>query len=189
VTTLAGLQLVALATAGFYSWGFVEYAIHGFLSHRWNTPVSPLHWAHHREPRAVFTAPMAWVPAALLAFGLITALIGATLSGAYVLGLLVGFARYERVHWQIHFRQPRNARERRLREHHLAHHFRNPSQYHGVTTHRWDRIFGTLPELREADYAAVSDYPVLEGASNLVEIWKPSTAWARIREARSGTQT
>ncbi len=178
------IALVLLFAAGFASWGFVEYAIHGLLSHRFRTFVSPLHWRHHREPHAVFTAPLAWVPGALIAYVGLSLAIGTLPAAAAVLGLLSGFARYEYVHWRMHFRTPRSDRERLLRSHHLAHHFRNPKVYCGVTTRFWDRVFGTLPDDWERDYAAVADRPPLDGKSNIGVIWNPRFALERIQRAR-----
>ena len=60
--------------------------------------------------------------------------------------------------------------ERRLRAHHLAHHFRNPLAYHGVTTRFWDRALGTLPAHCERDYARVADRPPLPGRSNFGQL-------------------
>lgn len=178
------LLAATLAAVGFASWSFVEYAIHGLLAHRFQTFVSPLHGQHHREPWAVFTAPLAWVPGMALFFGLLSAAVGARWAAPFSLGLLLGFARYEYEHWRIHFRLPRTPRERLLREHHLAHHFRNPRAYCGVTTRFWDRVFGTLPADAAGDYAAVADRPPLPGASNFLLIWNPKHAIARFRSAR-----
>ena len=163
IQSMIGLALLFLV--GIASWGFVEYAIHGLLSHRFQTFVSPLHWQHHREPHAVFTAPLAWVPGFLLVYAALAFAVSPIPAAAFVLGLLSGFVRYEYVHWRIHFRAPRTDRERLLRSHHLAHHFRNPKAYCGVTTRVWDRVFGTLPSGRDRDYAAVADRPPLQGAS------------------------
>ncbi|MCG8591742.1 MAG: sterol desaturase family protein [Proteobacteria bacterium] len=151
---------------GLASWSLLEYVIHGVLSHRFRTFVSPLHWGHHQRPHGVFTSPLAWVPGALLVFGLASLAAGTALAGGFTLGVFLGFARYEWVHWRIHFREPKNERERLLRSHHLAHHFCRPRLYHGVTTRFWDRVFGTLPADCEADYARVASRPPLEGESN-----------------------
>lgn len=169
------------ALLGLASWSFVEYLIHGLLSHRFRTFVSPLHWGHHREPRAVFTSPLAWLPILALLFALAASLAGAFVGGSFLLGLLAGFLHYEWFHWRIHFRNPRSERERRLRAHHLAHHFRNPRAYHGVTTRFWDRVFGTLPDTWPADYAATADRPPLAGPSNLAASWNPRTVLALLR--------
>ena len=168
---LAGPMLLCFVS-GLLAWSLVEYCVHGVLAHRFETFVTPLHWGHHREPRAVFTSPLAWMPVALLLAGALIAALGLALGAAAWLGLLSGFARYERTHWRIHFRHPRNARERRRRDHHLAHHFGHPDQYHGVTTRFWDRVFGTLPASWPDDYARVAERAPLSGPSNWRLIWR-----------------
>jgi sterol desaturase/sphingolipid hydroxylase (fatty acid hydroxylase superfamily) len=171
--TAVALGVLALAFAGgLIAWSLLEYLVHGVLSHRFQTFVTPMHWGHHREPRAVFTSPLAWIPAALLLGLALWAGLGPVLGFATLLGMLAGFARYERLHWRIHFRSPRNRRERLRRDHHLAHHFGHPDQYHGVTTRFWDRVFGTLPAGWRDDYAEASRRPRLEGASNRAIVWR-----------------
>ena len=161
---LAGCALGALA------WPLIEYGIHGVLSHRFATFVTPLHAVHHREPRAVFTSPLAWLPATLLVGFAATQGAGAPVGLAFTAGALGGFFRYEYVHWRIHFRAPRSEREARLRAHHLAHHYCDARYYHGVTTRFWDRVLGTLPAKWEQDYARVRERSPLSGRSNLGQI-------------------
>ena len=147
---------------GFAAWPGLEYFIHYTLSHRYKTFVSPLHMGHHKNPHGVLTAPHAWVPSALAIWGLLTLAFGAVWSTPTTLGLLAGFARYERFHWRVHFDRPRNEREARLFAHHLAHHYRDAKSYHGVTTRALDRVFGTLPEHWREDYAHVEGREPLE---------------------------
>jgi sterol desaturase/sphingolipid hydroxylase (fatty acid hydroxylase superfamily) len=172
--------------SGFLFWGLLEYTIHGFLSHRWKTFVSPLHGAHHLEPRRIFTSPIAVVPIAFFLFAIAAVAMGALLASGFVSGALLGFANYERTHWRIHFRQPRNARERRLRNHHLAHHECNARAYHGVTTRIWDRVFGTLPANWRDDYALMANRAPLTGVSNFSQVWNPKTAIEHIRQVLRG---
>jgi hypothetical protein len=179
-----GLLAIGLAAGiGRLSWSLVEYTIHGILSHRFRTFVSPLHWSHHRTPAAVFTSPLAWVPAAAAIFALSVAILGGALGAAFVLGLLAGFLHYEHVHWRIHFRVPRSTRQERLRAHHLAHHFVNPKAYHGVTTRFWDHVFRTLPRGWESDYARGAARPPIPDPSNLRASWSPVATAHAVRQA------
>ena len=180
------LAVASSVAVGYLFWGFLEYAVHGLLSHRWRTFASPLHWNHHQNPRFVFTSPLAVVPTTLLLFAIGTLAAGPLLAGSFVVGTLVGFCRYERKHWRFHFREPRSERERLLRSHHLAHHFCNPQVYYGVSTRFWDRVFGTLPAGWRADYARVADCAPLQGASNFTEVWNPRTTFAHYRRVRRG---
>jgi len=176
-------EIIGLLAAGFVFWGLLEYTIHGLLSHRWKTFVSPLHLNHHRNPRNVFTSPIAVVPVTLLLFAATSLVMSPLQASFFVSGAFAGFCRYEWLHWRFHFREPRSKRERLLRSHHLAHHFCNSRIYHGVSTRVWDRIFGTLPAGWEEDYARVGDRAPLTGKSNLVEIWNPRTSLAHLRRS------
>lgn len=177
------VEAIGLLLAGFLFWGLLEYAIHGLLAHRWKTFVSPLHGNHHRNPRNVFTTPIAVLPIALFLVGAATLAAGPLRAAFLVGGVVAGFARYEWMHWRFHFRAPRSKRERLLRSHHLAHHYYNARIYHGVSTRFWDRVFGTLPVGWETDYARVKDSAPLTGRSNFVEIWNPRTSLAHLRRA------
>ncbi|MBW2396175.1 MAG: sterol desaturase family protein, partial [Deltaproteobacteria bacterium] len=172
---VTALGCAVAAALGFFAWGFVEYLVHGILGHRYRTFVTPLHGGHHIEPRAVFTSPLGWVPIAGLLWAVAALTAGPLFGSCFFAALLAGFLRYEYVHWRIHFRTPKTPRQRLLHQHHLAHHFVNAKAYHGVTTRLWDRVFGTLPETRAADYARVCSVAPLAGGSNLAAIWHPRT--------------
>lgn len=155
---------------GLALWPFVEYGIHGVLAHGLRTPVSPLHWAHHKAPERVFTSPLAWLPGMALVFAGLASWIAVPHAAALTGGLLAGFLHYEYVHWRIHFRTPRSERQARLRAHHLAHHYRNPRAYYGVSNRLLDRAFGSLPSSWSEDYAAGAEHPPLAGRSNLGQL-------------------
>jgi len=184
----SGSQLAAgVATfgGGWLAWSLIEYAIHGWLSHRLSTFVARLHAAHHRNPARVFTSPLAALPVAALLFAAAAAGFGGALAACFVAGVLAGFVRYERAHWRIHFRLPRNPRERRLRAHHLAHHFANPRAYWGVTTRFWDRVFGSLPSTWRDDYARCENAEPIRGPSNLRAVWNPRRVLGEVRASRN----
>jgi sterol desaturase/sphingolipid hydroxylase (fatty acid hydroxylase superfamily) len=130
--------------AGVFAWTLVEYALHGWMSHRFVTFATPLHQVHHRDPSAVF-AIGAWLPTAAIVTVLLIA-FGTTLAMRFILGLVAGFAIYELIHYRFHFARPANRFEMRLRTRHLAHHFAIDDRCLGVTTAFWDRLFGTEPD-------------------------------------------
>ena len=155
-----------LFAAGVFAWTFAEYAIHGWLGHRYRTFAAPMHAVHHRDPHAVFTVG-AWIPVAIVTIAAI-AIFGNS-RGVYALGgIVAGFAIYETVHYRIHFVRASNRIEARVRARHLAHHLRAPDAIFGVTTALWDRAFGTEPareELARIERESAA-WPALSGASN-----------------------
>ncbi len=169
---------VALFSLGLFTWTFVEYVIHGFMSHVYRTFVTPLHAAHHRDPHAVFTVG-AWMPLAL-----VTAIIlfasGFCPASIFWLGIMAGFVTYEIEHYRIHFARPACEYEARLRLHHLAHHRAAPTACFGVTTRFWDRIFASEPERARmaAMEAAIAATEPLTGPTNARLALRP---WILIR--------
>ncbi len=179
--------------AGIFLWTFVEYFVHGVLSHRRRGFPARAHASHHRNPGGVFTSPRAWIPPALAVFVLFTLALGLARALPLWTGLITGFALYELFHWHIHFRTPRTRWGRRLRAHHLAHHYVNPRAYFGVTTRLWDRLLGSLPASWPRDYARVAGRPPTRGRSNFIRFYMPwratpldSQASPAQRDARRG---
>lgn len=164
---------LAMFVLGLFAWTFIEYAIHGLLSHIFTTFATPLHDAHHRDPHAVFTAGM-WMPTAIVS-GLVFAIFGITLATAIWLGIVAGFLGYELIHYRFHFARPICALEDRMRTRHLAHHLREPAAIFGVTNNVWDRAFGSEPDAARLDAmrASVADTPPLTGPSNLRLVIRP----------------
>jgi sterol desaturase/sphingolipid hydroxylase (fatty acid hydroxylase superfamily) len=167
IDVLHAVGIAGLFIAGLLGWTLLEYAIHGWMGHRFATFVTPLHNVHHRDPSAVF-ALGAWLPA------LLPILIGAArrASGGWTIfyaGILTGFAAYEVLHYRMHFRAPCCRAEARLRTRHLVHHYCAPALNFGVTTALWDRVFKTTASGANAAALAarVASVAPLEGHSNL----------------------
>jgi dihydroceramide fatty acyl 2-hydroxylase len=137
------VERVALFVTGAFTWTFVEYVIHGWLSHTFRTFATPLHAVHHRDPRAVFTIG-AWIPISLVWITLAVAL-GPTSAFTFFTGLVAGFVMYEGLHYRIHFCWPSSRAEAWLRARHLVHHEFYPNACFGVTSALWDLFFGTEP--------------------------------------------
>lgn len=155
-----------LFAAGIFAWTFAEYAIHGWLGHRFRTFATPLHAVHHQDPRAVFTVG-AWIPVAVVTLAAV-AIFGNHPAVYAFGGMVCGFVLYEAIHYRIHFARPANSFETRIRARHLAHHLHAPDAIFGVTTALWDRVFGTEPGHAEMEHLEdrLALHPALSGPSN-----------------------
>ena len=164
---------LAMFGVGLFAWTFIEYTIHGVLSHIFKTFATPLHYEHHRDPHAVFSAG-AWAPFAMVS-AIVFGICGLTAATTTWLGIIAGFLAYEFFHYRIHFARPLCAFEDRRRTRHLAHHFRAPNQIFGVTNRIWDRALGSEPDdaLLAQMQAAVARTAPLEGPSNFRLIFRP----------------
>jgi 4-hydroxysphinganine ceramide fatty acyl 2-hydroxylase len=161
---------IGIFAAGLFAWTFIEYLIHGWLSHTFRTFAGPLHAVHHRDPAAVF-AVGAWTPIAT-AYLVSLAIFGMTSGMIFFSGIVAGFIVYEAIHYRIHFRAPRGAIEGYLRARHLAHHQSNPDASFGVTSNLWDLVFGTEPLGAEASRqrAAAAMTAPLSGRNNFYKL-------------------
>lgn len=132
------------AAAGWALAGLVEYVVHrwGFHGFEATRPklYDALHGAHHRLPddasrRAVpltTTAPLA-------------GLAGLVLPSGVCAGLLLGYLGFEGAHALWHTRTRLPGPLRRLRAHHMRHHYAEADRAFGVSTRIWDRLLGTMP--------------------------------------------
>src|ERR1700730_1711561 len=167
------LLYLAMFVLGLFAWTFIEYVIHGFLSHIFTTFATPLHDEHHRDPHAVFTVG-AWLPTALISV-IVFGIFGLTPATTIWLGIVTGFLGHEFFHYRIHFSRPLCALEDRMRTRHLAHHFREPEQIFGVTNRIWDRALGTEPHHARLAHlrTSVAKTERLVGPSNFRLIFRP----------------
>jgi sterol desaturase/sphingolipid hydroxylase (fatty acid hydroxylase superfamily) len=156
--------------AGLFVWTFLEYLIHGWLSHRFDSFARPLHAVHHHDPKAVFTVG-AWVPVAAIWVAL-ASVFGWAAGVICVSGAVAGFVVYEAVHYRLHFCRPRGRFEAYLRSRHLVHHELYPDRCFSVTSPLWDLVFGTEPlgaEILELRQSLISR-PPLSGPTNIYKL-------------------
>lgn len=148
---------LAWAAAGWLGWTLFEYGLHRFVFHwqpaspHWRRLVFLIHGCHHAQPddpeRAVMP-PLASAPLAVLLFVLTLALVPAPWAGAAFAGFLAGYLHYDLTHWACHQARPRTAWGRRVKRHHLRHHYADAPGNWGVGTPLWDLAFGTTLAVR-----------------------------------------
>lgn len=155
------IRTLAAIAATLAIFPFYEYGLHRFVLHNRTLYKSPLtadvwkriHYDHHQDPNqldvlfgspsntllAVFAPSL---PIGYLIGGWSSALIAAATA-------LVLFAFYEFCHCVQHLNYtPRSAWLRRIKKHHMAHHFHNETGNFGITSTFVDRLAGTHYEDR-----------------------------------------
>ncbi|MEM9033794.1 MAG: sterol desaturase family protein [Actinomycetota bacterium] len=143
-------RLVFGAGAGGLAWTFAEYWLHRGPMHRAGArdPLGSEHRAHHVDPAATSALARTGGVLGLATLGWVVTRparrhLGSGADGLAI-GWAVGYAAYDRLHWNVHHRAPSSADDARRRRH-LDHHV-NPRRNFGVTTSVWDRAFGTFVE-------------------------------------------
>ena len=134
----------------------VEYLLHRYVLHaRWlykNRLTAGvwkrIHFDHHQDPQrldVLFGSPSNTLPA-IVVFTLPLGLLVNGWAGflvSFATGLLI-FSFYEFCHCVQHLNYvPDNAWLRRIKKHHMAHHFHNETANFGITTTIVDRLLGS----------------------------------------------
>jgi sterol desaturase/sphingolipid hydroxylase (fatty acid hydroxylase superfamily) len=140
-----------LAAAGALSWTLVEYLTHRLVFHwearsAWGQRLHFLvHGVHHQWPNDRYRLVM---PPAV-SIGLFAACLWffCEILGRYAWGFHAGFTLgymyYDLTHYYLHHGKPRNPYLRRLRKHHMLHHFKGSGSRFGVSSKLWDYVFLT----------------------------------------------
>ncbi len=143
----------AMLPVGWFAWQIMEYTLHKYLFH-WegNTPFTRrmhhiLHGYHHKYPddEARLVMPIgASLPVIALIAALLWLVRAPELTVPFWAGMLFGYLWYDFTHWSTHFRKPMTEWGKRMRSHHMAHHFAVPDKNFGIS-HMWlDRLLGSL---------------------------------------------
>jgi len=146
------LPTLGLILAGAAFWTVFEYFFHRFFFHfNATTPLQhkilfTIHGVHHQYPndkdRLVMPISVS-IPLAVL-FGLLFLSTMGKMGWGFFAGFGVGYVSYDMMHYAVHHVQKSNsALFRKIRRHHMAHHYRDTRKGFGVSSYFWDRVFGT----------------------------------------------
>jgi len=167
------LRVMGSILATLLAYPFVEYAVHRFILHGRYLYRSPwtaalwkrIHYDHHQDPNdlsVLFGSVSTTLPTIVVA----TFPIGMSLAGwagvplSFATGLAC-FMVYELCHCMQHLRvNPKSKFLRKIKRHHLLHHFHNEQGNFGITSLICDRLFGSL-------YSSAEKIPVSPTVSNL----------------------
>ncbi len=155
-------HIVILFFSGMFFWTFFEYIMHRFVFH-WVTEsekaqkfVYVLHGNHHEYPRDKERLFMPPVPSIIIS----SIIFAGMYYTAYIFGVqlnifsffpgfILGYLMYGTMHYAIHAWNPPYKWMKPLWRNHHLHHYKNEHQGFGVSTTIWDRVFGTMFDLKK----------------------------------------
>lgn len=139
-------------------WTLTEYVMHRLVFHskprwRWQEEMMFLiHGIHHVQPhtatRLVVPVTVSAPVGGLFLWGIkgMCELLGiAHLSFPFMTGFILGYVTYDLLHYTLHHVAVQHPWLKRLRRHHMEHHFKDSTTRFGVTSEAWDHVFGTHP--------------------------------------------
>lgn len=151
-----GLTVLLTFIGGMFSWTLTEYILHRFaFHHRPETERGKrlnyiMHGNHHEYPRDRERLFMPAAPSLIIAslFFIGFYLILGTHVFAFFPGFMLGYLLYGSIHYAIHAWSPPFKWMKPLWRNHHLHHYKHGDMGFGVSSTLWDRIFGTMYDLK-----------------------------------------
>ena len=150
VASLSAGTFAGLFAAGLFVWTFVEYILHRFVFHFVPKPKWALrlhfifHGVHHDYPndlKRLVLPPSASIPLATGFYFLFDALLPATYAYAFYPAFILGYLVYDMTHYAIHHFNFKSGIWKGIKQHHMLHHYSDPTRGYGVSSDLWDKIF------------------------------------------------
>lgn len=149
VSLISGMLLFAL---GLFVWTFAEYFMHRIVFHyEPKTKLGKrLHWlmhgVHHDYPQdanRLVLPPGLSLPFATVFYILFYFIIPMPGLNTYFAGFLVGYLIYDVGHYAMHHFSFKSSLFKKIKLHHMKHHYVEPHEGFGVSSPLWDIIFRT----------------------------------------------
>lgn len=148
---------IGILFGGMFFWTFFEYIAHRFIFHwiseneKAKRVVYVLHGNHHEYPRdreRLFMPPIPSLIISALIFGLMFLMMQQFVF-VFFPGFIFGYLLYASMHYAIHAWNPPFKWMKPLWRNHHLHHYKDEEKGFGVSTTLWDRIFGTMFDLKK----------------------------------------
>jgi sterol desaturase/sphingolipid hydroxylase (fatty acid hydroxylase superfamily) len=147
---LSWYEFVLTVLGGLFVWTFTEYFMHRFVFHF--NPRGQImerihfifHGVHHDYPndaKRLVMPPSVSIPLAAGFYFLFTLFMGEYFVAAFFSGFMTGYLFYDMSHYALHHANFKSPFWKKLKKHHMQHHYQDPSKGYGVSSDIWDRIF------------------------------------------------
>ena len=134
---------------GLFFWTATEYSLHRFVFHyvpdsKWGQRLHYIfHGVHHDYPSdrlRLVMPPSASVPLALGFYFLFRAVLPTAWLPSFFAAFLIGYLIYDMSHYAFHHLTFQNPLLKKLKQHHMRHHYHEPDKGYGVSSVLWDKI-------------------------------------------------
>lgn len=146
------LTLLLTVAGGILIWSLTEYVLHRYVFHfepesSWGKKIHFIfHGVHHDYPNDVLRLvmpPSVSIPLALGFFFLFKSLIPEFYLYGFFAGFVAGYLFYDISHYALHHLNFKNAFWKKLKKHHMMHHYSDATKGYGVSSSLWDKVFGS----------------------------------------------
>lgn len=145
------LYFLGYFALGIFIWTLTEYVLHRFIFHfhpssSWGKRIHFIfHGVHHDYPRdkkRLVMPPSVSIPLALLFYYIFYLILpnGGALSSFFA-AFLAGYLAYDMMHYAMHHHNFKSPLMKRIKQHHMLHHYQDEHKGFGVSSALWDKIF------------------------------------------------
>lgn len=146
------LSFIGYVLFGLFVWSFTEYILHRFVFHfypkaEWLRRIHFIfHGVHHDYPndaKRLVMPPSASIPLAIGFYFLFEYLLPTGTNEAFFIGFIGGYLVYDMMHYALHHANFKNGFWKKLKQHHMLHHYSDSTKGFGVSSDFWDKILGS----------------------------------------------
>jgi len=146
------LQFVGMFAAGLVCWSLFEYIMHRWIFHfepksQWGQRLHFIfHGVHHDYPndmkRLVLPLSVS-VPLAFAVYFALRSFMPPVYLYAFFAAFVLGYIIYDTMHYALHHFNFKGAVWKKIKKHHMLHHYSDPSKGFGVSSELWDKILSS----------------------------------------------
>lgn len=149
VNQISLLAFTGYFLLGVFVWTATEYVLHRYLFHfvpksQWGLRLHFIfHGVHHDYPRdskRLVMVPSVSIPLAALFYFLFSLFLAKVNLYAFFPGFILGYLAYDMTHYAIHHANFKSSFWKKIKQHHMLHHYDDPSKGYGVSSVLWDKI-------------------------------------------------
>jgi sterol desaturase/sphingolipid hydroxylase (fatty acid hydroxylase superfamily) len=139
---------------GLFVWSLTEYVLHRFIFHlepkKGNKILERIHFifhgVHHDYPsdaQRLVMPPSVSIPLAAAFYFLFSTFLGTGPLSAFFSAFMTGYLFYDMTHYALHHANFKNKFWKKLKKHHMLHHYDDASKGYGVSSPLWDKVFSS----------------------------------------------
>lgn len=134
---------------GILLWTLTEYVLHRFIFHfepksQWGQRLHFIfHGVHHDYPNdalRLVMPPSVSIPLAIGFYFLFQAFLPQVMVPSFFATFVAGYLFYDISHYAIHHMNVKNAFWKKIKQHHMRHHYQDSTKGYGVSSVLWDKI-------------------------------------------------
>lgn len=146
----SGLFFFEYYAIGLIVWSLTEYVLHRFIFHfvpksSWGLRLHFIfHGVHHDYPKdrlRLVMPPSVSIPLAILFYWVFSLFFSKPALYSFFPGFITGYLIYDMLHYAMHHHNFKSSLMKKIKQHHMLHHYQDQTKGFGVSSSVWDLIF------------------------------------------------